>query len=218
MKQSIERAARVHPGVVHHSMDHYVMDTRTEDGAVAAYLSLYSLAYMPEVGTGYVAFVRVRDETGDLNCEMVLAESIELGVRMQERISKLIKTSDVSLGIGPNLEMEPTVASFERQGWTDGPGFRITAGTRSVDARWHNPGTVHWIAAPKGSLHHDRDILGTMIPFSNAELKIDSAPIPGNPYQDPWWQHRLDIPFSSTHVSLGDTALESAGPWWSEQH
>lgn len=218
MEFQVERLAMVHPGAVHHVMDHYVMDITTSDGAVSTYLSVYSIAFMPEAGAGHVAFLRIRDASGALNCDYVIAESVELGFRMQQRLRRILRTSDISMGIGPNLEVEPIVGSFQRQPWDDdGPAYVVSTDSIVIAAKWLQAGTTQWVAAPRGSLHHERDIVGTMIPFWNVELTVDGAPIPGVPYEDPWWVRRLEVPFSSTHVSLGDTALEPGGHWWASQ-
>jgi hypothetical protein len=72
-----------------------------------------------------------------------------------------------------------------------------------------------YIAAPRGSFHHARDITGTMIACWDAELLVNGDRAAGVPYADEWWELRLGRPFSACHLSLGDTSVEPAPPdWW----
>jgi hypothetical protein len=84
-----------------------------------------------------------------------------------------------------------------------------------IEARWRQPEQPIWTAAMAGTFTPERDILGMLAGFGAADLRIDGEAVPGDPWQDPWWQSRLDRPFSSTHVALAEASLEPAGStWW----
>lgn len=206
--------ARIHPGPVFHTMDHYVLDVRDPAGG-AAYFTVYSIGHMPEVGTGHIAFLRVRTEQGETPVDVTLAEDPAAGRRMQSRLRKLVATTDTSRGIGTDLESEPLVATFERLPWVDGrAGYRVRTDDLVIEAEWSDGEEPIFVAAPRPSFHDGRDIVGTMIAFWAARLTVDGNAIAGEPYADEWWHRRLGRPFSSCHMSLGDTSMEPADGWW----
>ncbi len=86
MRQIDVELARIHPGIVHHTMDHYVMDLRDPTSDAATYFTVYSIGYMPEVGTGYVGFLRVHGGDGRPSVDVTFAEDPELGRLMQKRL------------------------------------------------------------------------------------------------------------------------------------
>lgn len=207
--------ARIHPGSIHHTMDHYVMDLRDPKSEAALYFTVYSLAYMPEVGTGKMGFLRIRDASGQSRVDIAFAEDPDAGRRMQRRLQRIVATSDTSRGIGTDLESEPVVASFERRPFADGTaGYAVTTADMRIEGEWSKADEPMFVAAPRGSFHETRDITGTMIAFWAARLTIDGVPAAGEPYADDWWFGRLGRRFSSCHLSLGDTAMEPAGAWW----
>jgi hypothetical protein len=145
---AVEQLARIHPGTVRHVMDHYVMDLRDPGSGAAAYLTVYSLAWMPEVGTGQLALLHVRDADGRDTIDVTLAEDPEAGRRMQARLKRLIATSDTSRGIGTDLDAEPIPATFERLPIQDGRfTYRIRADGLAVDATWSRMGSSRRRAA-----------------------------------------------------------------------
>lgn len=207
--------ARIHPGPILHTMDHYVMDLRDPRSEAAVYFTVYSLAYMPEVGTGKMGFLRVRDASGETSVDIAFAEEREAGRRMQKRLQRIVATSDTSRGIGTDLESEPILASFERRPFAGGSaGYVVTTADMRIEGVWSGADEPMFVAAPRGSFHETRDITGTMVAFWAAQLTIDGVVAAGEPYADDWWFERLGRKFSSCHFSLGDTAMEPAGDWW----
>ena len=82
-----------HPGSLIHSIDHYVLDLRWDD-RTSAYLSLYSVGYMPEVGAGTIAMVQLATDRHEV--ALCLAETEELGIRMQQRLDRVAPQDSIT--------------------------------------------------------------------------------------------------------------------------
>lgn len=201
----------IHPGDVVHTMDHHVMELRDSETGSQAYLTVYSLAYMPEVGTGHCAFLRVRtqDHSGDV--DLAFAETPGIGSAMQRRLQAILASDEVSLRTGIDLDRPPQPASFQREAGRDTYGYRIVGAEHEVTASWLQPEPPLFVSAPRGSLHRERDIVATMIPCWDARLAVDGARIAGRPFADDFWKQHLGRPFSSAHLALGETAIATAG-------
>lgn len=218
-----DRHAGVHPGRILQCFDHFVIDLRGP-GRIASYFTVYAVEYSPELGTGHVAFLRVRGETLADDVDLTLTDAPGMARRMQARLRKLVATVDVSRGSGSatELDQEPLLARFERLPWTaDGVGWRIErvevagGGAPVIEADWHAGEPPIWTAAMAGTFTEERDILGMLAGFGGATLSVDGRAAPGEPYHDPWWQPRLGRPFSSCHVALAEASLTPAGSaWW----
>src|SRR3954467_8496688 len=113
-----ERAGPIHPGRILWCFDHFVIDLRADDGS-AAYFTVYAVEYSPQLGTGHVAFLRMRDARG-FDRDLTFTDSPELATRMQARLRGMETARvDMSRGIGTSLTQEPTSATFQRHPWTD---------------------------------------------------------------------------------------------------
>ena len=214
------RAAPVHPGRIIQCFDHFVIDLRGE-GREATYFTVYAVEFSPELGTGHVAFVRVRgvDPSGGDDLALTLTDAPDLARRMQARLRRMLATVDMSRGGGDaaELDQEPILARFERRPWTeDGVGWRIEAEDgRRIEAEWRSGSPPVWVAAAAGTFADERDILGMMAGFDAASVRVDGQAAPGRPYHDPWWEPRIGAPFSSCHVALAEASLTPAGSgWW----
>ena len=75
--------ARVHPGPVVHVWDHFVIGLRSADGQVSL-LSLYAIAWSPELGGGQVCLLDQPDGR-----RLVIADPIVVGERMQARLGAM---------------------------------------------------------------------------------------------------------------------------------
>jgi len=212
------RPASVHPGRILQCFDHFVIDLRGE-GPAAAYFTVYAVEYSPDLGTGHVAFLRTREADGR-ELDLTLTDSPALAARMQERLRHLTATRDVSRGIGTRLEQAAELATFQRLPWTaEGVAWTIhSQGGPTIEAHWLEPEEPIWTAAMAGTFTPERDILGMLAGFGAAALTVDGDPVPGRPWQDPWWASRLGRPFSSTHVALAEASLTPAGSWWDGLH
>ena len=191
-----------------------MIDLRGDDGN-AAYFTVYAVEYSPELGTGHVAFLRIRSAAGS-DTDLTFSDAPEMARRMQGRLRTLRATTDMSRGIDTSLEQQPLMAEFHRGGWTDeGVSWRIRAEPGpTVEARWESPEPPIWTAASAGTFTQERDILGMLAGFGAATLLVDGSRVPGRPWMDPWWEQRLGRPFSSTHVALAEASLTPAGSWW----
>lgn len=211
-----DRRAALHPGHILQCFDHFVMDLRGE-GRAATYFTVYAVEYSPELGTGHVAFLRLRGaEPGD-DLDLTLTDAPEMARRMQARLRRMLVTVDMSRGVGTALEQDPEAARFERLAWTEaGVGWRIErqAGP-PIEAEWRAPGEPFWAGAVAGTFTDERDILGVMAEFRAASVRVGERTGLGSPYDDPWWEPRVGGPFSSCHVALAESSLTPAGPaWW----
>jgi hypothetical protein len=213
------RAAPVHPGRIIQCFDHFVIDLRGE-GRETTYFTVYAVEYSPELGTGHVAFLRVRGpDAGAEDVDLALTDTPETARRMQARLLGMLGRVDMSRGSGDarELEVEPTAARFERLPWTeDGVGWIVETGDgRRIEASWRAGAAPVWVAAMEGTFTEGRDILGVMAGFDAATVLVNGRPTPGRPYQDPWWEPRIGGPFSSCHVALAESSLTPAGSgWW----
>jgi len=211
--------AAIHPGRVLQCFDHFVADLRGDDGA-AVYFTVYAVEYSPELGTGHVAFLRVRgsrsaESTGDL--DLTLTDNATLARNMQARLRRMLVETDMSRGIGTRLDQDAIPARFQRLPWTAaGVGWQIDgedAGLH-IEAHWADGEAPIWTAAPAGTFTEERDILGMLAGFGEASVTIDGRAAAGRPYTDPWWESRLGRAFSSCHVALAEASLEPGGSWW----
>lgn len=220
-----DRRAGIHPGQILQCFDHFVVDLRGE-GRQAAYFTVYAVEYSPELGTGHVAFLRVRSADPEADVDLTLTDAPETARRMQARLRRMIATVDISRGVGTELEQEPLPARFTRLPWTEeGVGWRVEptsdAGPpeggfpAAIEASWRGGARPIWTAAMAGTFTGERDILGMLAEFDEASLRIGDHEVAGRPYQDPWWDSRLGRPFSSCHVALAEASLTPAGSgWW----
>jgi hypothetical protein len=208
------RAAAIHPGRILQCFDHFVIDLRGDDGS-AAYFTVYAVEYSPELGTGHVAFLRVRTARGS-DTDLTFTDGPDMARRMQARLRRLRATTDMSRGVDTSLDQEPLAAAFRRGGWNEsGVAWRIDADSGpAVEARWESPEPPVWTAAMAGTFAQERDIVGMLAGFNAASLVVDGIRVPGRPWLDPWWESRLGRPFSSTHVALAEASLTPAGTWW----
>jgi hypothetical protein len=214
--------AAIHPGRVLQCFDHFVADLRGDDGAdgPGAYFTVYAVEYSPELGTGHVAFLRVRGagaagSTDDL--DLTLTDNPALAHNMQARLRRMLVSTDMSRGIGTRLDQEPIPARFQRLPWTAaGVGWQIDGDGVGphIEARWTDGEAPIWTAAPAGTFTDERDILGMLAGFGRATVEIDGRAVPGEPFADPWWETRLGRQFSSCHVALAEASLEPGGGWW----
>ena len=219
MRDMTEHPAPVHPGRIIHCVDHFVMDLRGE-GRVGTYFTVYAVEYSPAMGTGHVAFLRIRGEQPGEDLDLTLTDSPEMARRMQARLRRLFTEVDFSRGIGTELDQEAIPARFERLPWTDeGVAWRIRpddgASAPLIEARWHDGDEPFWLAGMEGAFTEGRDIAGMMAGFDGATLRIGDRIAPGAAYDDPWWESRLGRPFSACHVALAEASLTPAGSaWW----
>lgn len=206
---------RIHPGQVIHAMDHYVMAIRNEQQRSAAFFSLYSLAYMPEVGAGHCCFLRIRTADGTGDVDLAFSETPEIGAAMRRRLQAMVPVANPHGGLGVDLDIEPELATFHRlPGPSDRFRYRVVADDHEICASWFDPEVPVWFAAPRGSFHEGRDLLGTIISCRGTALTVDGARVAGDAYADEAWEERLDRAFSSSHVALGEAALSPARGWW----
>ncbi len=214
-------AAGVHPGRILQCFDHFVIDLRGE-GRSGTYFTVYAVEYSPELGTGHVAFLRLRGDDRADDLDLALTDTPELARRMQARLRRMLKTVDISRGSGSPTELvqDPELARFERLAWTAaGVGWRIEREDGpTIEAEWRAPGEPFWAAAIAGTFTDERDILGVMAEFRAASVRIGDRAGPGSPYDDPWWEPRVGRTFSSCHVALAESSLTPAGSaWWGDR-
>ena len=193
--------ARIHPGDVILSMDHSVITLReggSPDGAETGFLSMYDIAYSVEVGGGRVALLRVPSAGVDA----VLADSIELGERMQARLR----------AIGTELRMlsHPPIPLLEVQRepfLSDGFGYRLRTADLEVHARWDDCEPPFFAEGPAPAFSEREDIWSVFVAARRASIVVNGVPAPGAPYEDEAWLPRLPRPVSSAHSALGETRL-----------
>lgn len=197
--------AEIHPGEVVHSMDHLVLDLARPDEGIA-YLTIYSLGLMAEVGSGLVALLRVATPEGVL--DRCFADTIGLGARMQHRLRGIYTPGGSVPAVG--IDHPPMQARIQRQpAASNGEHWIIESADHTVSGSWSAAETPFWLSAPAPTFHPSRDYVTTMISYRQAQLTVDGVTIEGHPYDHDDWARRLGRSFSSCHVALAETAIEA---------
>ncbi len=193
----------LHPGDVVHSMDHFVMELATARPPTS-YFTIYALGLMPAVGSGHVALASV--DHGGRRLDLCLAESLQLGERMQQRL-RALGGGAVPAGA---VAAAPQLAHFSRL-VSAGGEYRwvVESAAHRIEARWGGAEPAFWVSAPAPAFHPTRDYTSTFVGHWQAELVVDGLPVPGRPFDHAWWEERLGRRFSSCHVALAETAVEA---------
>lgn len=194
----------IHPGNVVHSMDHLVLDLATSDGS-SAYLTIYSLALMRDVGPGRVALLRIT--RGDDVVDRCFGETIGLAARMQQRLRKARADGGNAPEVG--ITNPPIQASIRRTPTSaHGEHWMVESSENTIEASWSSPEPPIWLSAPAPSFHATRDYFTTMVSYRDSELVVDGHKVAGDPYPHALWEERLGRPFSSCHAAFAETAVE----------
>lgn len=196
----------IHPGEVIHSMDHLVLDLGTSTGSIA-YLTIYSLGLMRDVGSGRVALLRT--ETADGVVDRCFGETVELAERMQQRLRRIRAEGGAAPSVG--LDHDPLQADIRRVAISEpGDHWLVESSDHVVSASWRYPEPAFWLSAPAPSFHPSHDYVTTMVSYGRADLVVDGLTIAGEPYEHADWEQRLGRPFSSCHAALSETAIGAA--------
>jgi hypothetical protein len=187
--------ARLHAGAVVHVWDHVVIGLVDADGPTAT-LSLYAIAWSPELGGGHVCLLDRRDRP-----RLVLADPVELGEGMQARLR--------AMG-SPGAERPVPVihASFERHpAGAAGLGWTIRAVSLTLEARWESLEPAAWVEGPAPAFWDREDIWACFIGATSASIVVDGVPIEGDPFEDPAWVPKLGRTLSSAHAALAEVRV-----------
>jgi hypothetical protein len=190
--------ARIHPGAVIHVWDHFVIGLRDASGEESL-LSLYAIALSPTLGTGHVALVH-----GPGRPDVILADPVELGGRMQERWRGM---DPDTRGVDAPVE----AARFERLPVTaDGFGWTIQSGIGTLQARWLQPSPAFWVEGPAPAFWDREDIWCCFVDAKSASLEVGDWPAPGEVFDDERWVAKLARTLTSAHVAYAETRVEPA--------
>ena len=190
--------ARLHPGAVVHIWDHLVIGLADGDGQTAL-LSLYAIAWSPELGAGHVCLVDRRGLP-----RMVLADPVVLGERMQARL----RAMDAP---GPADRVPVTAAAFERHAAeATGLGWTIRTETSTIEARWQDLGSPVWVEGPAPAFRAEEDIWACFVPAASASIVIDGVRLGGRPFEDRSWLPKLGRALSSAHAALAEVRVTPA--------
>lgn len=196
----------IHPGGVVHSMDHLVLDFTASDGATA-YLTIYSLGLMRDVGRGRVALLRCDTPSGAV--ERCFGETVGLAERMQERLRAIRSAGGfVPTDGGGGVPAQAAISRLASSG--DAERWLIRSDDHEIVASWIDPEPAFWLSAPAPTFHPTRDYVTTMVGYRRAELVVDGTRIAGDPYVHELWKQRLGRPFSSCHAALAETAIDAS--------
>ena len=196
----------IHPGEVVHSMDHLVLDLAGSDGPTA-YLTIYSLGLMRDVGQGRVALLRCDTPGGAV--DRCFGETVGLAARMQKRL-RAIRSEGGSVPTvgGDDAPTQATIRRLPSSG--DAEQWLIRSDDQEIVASWSDPEPALWLSAPAPAFHPTRDYVTTMVGYRRAELVVDGTRMTGEPYVHELWQQRLGRPFSSCHAALAETAIDTS--------
>jgi hypothetical protein len=186
--------ARLHPGAIVHVWDHLVIGLRDGTG-VTGMLSLYAIAFSPELGGGHVCFLDRRERP-----RIVLADPIELGRRMQARL--------LAMGApGSEEVVPPEAATFERHPTTDRMGWTIRGAVTTVEASWEALEPPVWVEGQAPAFREDEDIWACFVGARSATVTVDGDRLPGQPYDDAAWSPKLGRSMSSAHAALAEVRV-----------
>lgn len=204
--RSDSQRARVHPGEVLQSFDHYVMDLRDE-GNGSTYFSLYAVKYSPRLGGGHVAFLRSTSKDGT-HTDHTLTDTASMARRMRKRLKAMASTLN-------DYDRVPVNAGFVQRPFANGSvGWSIKSENLSITAYWRQQRQAVWVQAKAGTLAADRDVLTVFVDFKVARLVINRRLARGRIYWPTALKSRVGRSFTSAHVYLGETSLTPAGNWW----
>ncbi len=199
------KPARVHSGRVVHVMDHYVLELRTDDAA-AAYVTVYDIHFMPEVGQGRVVLGVIPGPTD--RRDFCLADDPDTALRLQGRLRRLAPH-----GLPLDLETTPEVAEIRRDvSATESTRWVAESANHRVDVRWVAPVEPFAVTAPAGSFHPGLDYSAVMVDFAGGSVAVDGGDVGGDIFDHAAWGRRLGRPLSSCHAALGETAVEAGMP------
>lgn len=198
--------AQLHPGAVVHVWDHYVITLRDSLGAregdgtgdvLDRHLSLYSISYSPELGSGHVCILDTGDEPVRL-----LADRPEAGRRMARRLRDMGS-------VLVDLPDEPMPARFLFHPLEASEGFRwsITSDAAMVEAEWSGTTPGMWAQGQAPAFRADEDIWACFVAADHATITLDGRTLGGAPFEQADWVTRLGRPLSSAHVALAEVRV-----------
>ena len=191
-------AARVHPGPVVHVWDHFVIGLRAEDG-LASQLSLYAVAWSPELGGGHVCLLDLPD-----GGRVVVAEPVALGRRMQARLAAMgFEPPGGPVPVAPGT-FERSPASHEGLAWS------VAFEGSHLEARWEDLEAPYWAQGPAPAFRAEEDIWACFVAARAASIRLDGRALPGAPWDDATWQPRLGRSLSSAHAALAEVRVTPA--------
>jgi hypothetical protein len=187
--------ARIHPGSIIHVWDHLVIGLR-DAGGITCHLSLYAVTWSSQLGGGHVCLIDRRDER-----RVVLADPVDLGPRMRERLQ--------SLGAPGSVDVVPVeAAAFERHPATAATlAWTIRGKRTTVEARWEALEPPVWVEGPAPAFWDREDIWACFVPAARATVTIDGIPAAGEPYDDDVWLPKLGRSLSSAHAALAEVRV-----------
>ncbi len=195
--------AELHPGRVTLVMNHSVITLREGGlvgGAETAFLSLYDIFHSLTLGAGCVALLRVVAAGVDV----VLAERVELGRRMQQRLLSMGHTHGM-------LSRPPLAARFTRDPWAgDSLGYRIEASGLEVTARWERLSAPFYALGPAPAFSPAEDIWSIFTEAAAASVIANGLEASGAPFTDDAWASTLGRALCSAHVALAETRVTPA--------
>lgn len=208
-KKGLARDAAAHmsdllirPGSLVHAMDHYVADL-FEAGTRTAYVSLYSIAVMPATGPGRVAMVRIDD--GARTIEACVAETAELGRRMQQRLATAASDRVPPAGVATPVYVGAFRLSSDEHATTT---WTVEWGAHQLEVAWPAGDLPFLVDAPAGTFHPTRDYLATMSGHPDTSVVMDGRRVPGAATDHPWFTEVLGRTFSTCHLAVAEVALE----------
>jgi hypothetical protein len=190
--------ARIHPGAVFHVWDHFVIGLRGTAGEESL-LSLYSIAVSPSLGTGHVALLY-----GPGRADVILADPVDLGGRMQERWRGM---DPATRGVDASVE----AARFDRLPATaDRFGWRVESALGALEAHWLEPAPGFWVEGQAPAFWDREDIWCCFVDAQAATLSLDGWTAPGAVFDDERWIPKLGRTLTSAHVAYAETRVEPA--------
>ena len=187
--------ARLHPGVVRHVWDHFVLGLR--DGTAEARLSLYAIAWSPALGGGNVALLDLPDGSA-----RAWADQPGLGEGMQARLRVIGSTAG-------SAEVPVASARFERApGGLDGFSWRIEGDDGVLVARWGSVRPAIWAEGRAPAFWDREDIWACFVDASVASIELDGRLLPGAPWLADVWVPTLGRALWSAHVALAEVRVD----------
>jgi hypothetical protein len=136
--------------------------------------------------------------------ELVLADPVELGGRMQQRWRDMDPRTR-------GVEAPVEAASFRRLPVTaEGFGWTVESGQGTLNARWLDPAPGIWVEGPAPAFWDREDIWCCFVDARSATLTLGDWTAPGGVFEDERWVPKLGRSLTSAHVAYAETRVQPA--------
>jgi hypothetical protein len=190
--------ATVRPGV-EWLMDHrvfYLKEALT-DPAPSFMLSFYTFRYASAGGSGNVAFVRYRSESGMTLA--IVSDNLPFASRNRERFAPRAY-------VDAFVRVDPTLGTFTGRPPVD-DAWTIRASGLEITAEWLNLEPAMLAYGPSPMRPDVTDTFSVLRPAGAGRVTVNGAPVPGLVYPNDVWTPWVGRPLSSCMLAIDEAVV-----------